>query len=149
MCIRDRVPAESRAAQDKSLDVRLLRDEALRHIAALNRIAKKRGQSLAQMALAWVLRDQRVTSALIGASSVQQLEDSAAAVRHLEFTPAELKSIDRHAVDTGINLWAASSAGCDGPASGRYAVRQSRYPPAARSSVAPPTPWLHADRTAR
>ena len=105
------VPAESRAAQDKSLDVRLLRDEALRHIAALNRIAKKRGQSLAQMALAWVLRDQRVTSALIGASSVQQLEDSAAAVRHLEFTPAELKSIDRHAVDTGINLWADSSAG--------------------------------------
>ena len=62
------------------------------------------------MALAWVLRDERVTSALIGASSVRQLEDSVGAVNKLDFTAAELKSIDKHAVDSGINLWAASSA---------------------------------------
>ncbi|HPF79797.1 L-glyceraldehyde 3-phosphate reductase [Nostocoides australiense] len=105
------IPADSRAAQDKSLSESLLTVDALKHVAALNRIAKKRGQTLAQMAIAWVLRDPRVTSALIGASSVSQLEDSVAAVKNLDFSDAELKSIDRHAVDSGINLWAASSAG--------------------------------------
>ena len=104
------IPADSRAAQDKSLSEALLTEEALRHIAALNRIAKKRGQTLAQMAIAWVLRDATVTSALVGASSVRQLEDSVGAVANLDFTPAELTSIERHAVDSGINLWSASSA---------------------------------------
>ena len=104
------IPADSRAAQDKSLSEGLLTETAIKHIAALNRIAKKRGQTLAQMAIAWVLRDERVTSALIGASSVKQLEDSVGAVTNLDFTDAELKSIDKHAVDSGINLWAASSA---------------------------------------
>ncbi|MFN8030399.1 MAG: L-glyceraldehyde 3-phosphate reductase [Dermatophilaceae bacterium] len=104
------IPEGSRASQDKSLSDSLLTPESLTHIAALDRIAKKRGQTLAQMALAWVLRDDRVTSALIGVSSVRQLEDSVGAVRNLDFTAAELKSIDKHAVDSGINLWAASSA---------------------------------------
>jgi len=104
------IPADSRAAQDKSLSEGLLTEEALRHIAALNRIAKKRGQTLAQMAIAWVLRAATVTSALVGASSVRQLEDSVGAVANLDFTPAELTSIERHAVDSGINLWSASSA---------------------------------------
>ncbi|MBK6887333.1 MAG: L-glyceraldehyde 3-phosphate reductase [Tetrasphaera sp.] len=104
------IPEGSRASQDKSLSAALLTEEALKHIAALDRIAKRRGQTLAQMALAWVLRDERVTSALIGASSVGQLEDSLGAVSRLDFTDAELKSIDKHAVDSGINLWAASSA---------------------------------------
>lgn len=103
------VPANSRAAQGKSLDKNLLREDTLKHIRALDRLAKKRGQSLAQMAIAWVLRDPRITSALIGASSVAQLDDSLDAVRNLEFTAAELKSIDRHAVESGINLWAGSS----------------------------------------
>ena len=106
----DGVPADSRAAQGKSLDPDLLTEKALRHIRALNDIAAARGQSLAQMAIAWVLRDERVTSALIGASSVQQLEDSLAATRNLAFTAEELAAIDEHAVESGINLWAQSSA---------------------------------------
>ena len=104
------IPEGSRAAQDKSLSESLLTPESLEHIAALDRIASERGQTLAQMALAWVLRDPRVTSALIGASSVRQLEDSLGAVRNLDFTAQELAAIDGHAVDSGINLWAASSA---------------------------------------
>lgn len=103
------VPADSRAAQGKSLDKDLITDEALSHIRALNEIAEERGQSLAQMALAWVLRDKRVTSVLAGASSVKQLEDNVGAVRNLDFTDAELARIDEHAVDSGINLWAKSS----------------------------------------
>ena len=103
------IPAGSRAAQDKSLDQSLITEESLKHIRALDRIAKARGQSLAQMAIAWVLRDERVTSALIGASSVEQLDDSLDAVAGLGFTDEELKRIDRHAVDGGINLWAKSS----------------------------------------
>ena len=106
----DGVPADSRAAQGKSLDPDLLTEKALRHIRALNDIAAARGQSLAQMAIAWVLRDERVTSALIGASSVQQLEDSLAATRNLAFTAEEFAAIDEHAVESGINLWAQSSA---------------------------------------
>ncbi|RNI23836.1 L-glyceraldehyde 3-phosphate reductase [Flexivirga caeni] len=105
------VPEGSRAAQGKSLDPKLLTEDALKHVRALNRIAKTRGQSLAQLALAWVLRDARVTSALIGASSVQQLEGSLGALDNLDFADDELKKIDRHAVEAGINLWARSSAG--------------------------------------
>ena len=75
----------------------------------MNEIAARRGQTLAQMALAWTLRDPRVTSALIGASSVAQLEDSVAAIDHLGFTDDELAEIDGYATDSGINIWAASS----------------------------------------
>ena len=103
------IPAGSRAAQGKSLDPQLLTDAALTHVRALNRLAKARGQSLAQMALAWTLRDPRVISVLVGASSVGQLEDSLAATKNLAFSDAELTRIDRHAVDAGINLWKSSS----------------------------------------
>lgn len=105
----DGVPAGSRATQGKSLSTDLLTDEALGHVRALAGIAAERGQSITQLALAWVLRDPRVTSALIGASSVGQLEENVAALRNLEFTSGELEAIDRHAVDAGINIWAASS----------------------------------------
>ncbi len=103
------IPAGSRAAQGKSLDPQLLTDAALTHVRALNRLAKARGQSLAQMALAWTLRDPRVISVLVGASSVGQLEDSLAATKNLAFSDAELTRIDKHAVDAGINLWKSSS----------------------------------------
>jgi L-glyceraldehyde 3-phosphate reductase len=99
------VPEGSRAAQDKSLSPDLLTDQNLAHIRSLNELAKRRGQTLAQLALAWVLRDGRVTSALIGASSVKQLEDSLGAVRNLEFSDDELAEIDRYAIEGGINLW--------------------------------------------
>ena len=103
------IPEGSRAAAGKSLDPGSLDEATLGHLRALGDIAAGRGQSLAQMAIAWALRDPRITSALIGASSVAQLDDSLDAVRNLEFTAAELKSIDRHAVESGINLWAGSS----------------------------------------
>ena len=106
----DGIPADSRAAQGKSLDPALLSDESLAHVRALNEFAKARGQSLAQMALAWLLRDDRVTSVLIGASSVAQLDDNLAALDRLEFSDDELAEIDRHAVESGINLWSRSSA---------------------------------------
>ncbi len=105
----DGVPEDSRAAQDKSLDEQHLSDENLAHIRALNQVASGRGQSLAQLALAWALRDPRVTSVLIGASSVRQLEQNVAALERLELSADELAEIDRHAVESGINLWAASS----------------------------------------
>jgi L-glyceraldehyde 3-phosphate reductase len=104
------IPEGSRASQHKSLSPTLLTDEALTHIRALNEIAAGRGQSLAQMALAWALRDARMTSVLIGASSVRQLEANVDAVNNTEFTEQELADIERHAVDTGINLWRRSSA---------------------------------------
>jgi L-glyceraldehyde 3-phosphate reductase len=104
------IPAGSRASQDGSLSRGLLSDEALERIRALNEIAAGRGQSLAQTALAWTLRDRRVTSTLVGASSVEQLEANVAALDRLDFTADELAEIDRHAVDSGINIWAASSA---------------------------------------
>jgi len=104
------IPDASRAAQDKSLDREMLSDTNLERIRALNEIARRRGQTLAQMALAWTLRDPRVTSTLIGASSVAQLEDSLGAVRGLDFVAEELADIDGHAVEGGVNLWAASSA---------------------------------------
>ncbi|WP_433173361.1 L-glyceraldehyde 3-phosphate reductase [Actinoallomurus sp. CA-150999] len=104
------IPEGSRAGQGKSLSPDLLTGEALGHIRSLNEMAEKRGQSLAQMAIAWTLRDQRVTSALIGASSVAQLEDSLGALQRLDFSDDELATIDRYAVEAGINIWAASSA---------------------------------------
>ena len=103
------IPPDSRAARDGSLSPDMLSEEALAHIRALNEIAAQRGQSLAQLALAWVLRDRRVTSALIGASSVAQLEANVASLERLDFSPDELAEIERHAVDGGINIWAASS----------------------------------------
>ena len=103
------IPAESRAARDSSLSTQMLEERNLAHVRALDAIATERGQSLAQMALAWTLRDPRVTSALIGASSVAQLDDSLGALDKLEFTEEQLARIDKHAVEAGINLWAASS----------------------------------------
>jgi L-glyceraldehyde 3-phosphate reductase len=102
----DGIPAGSRAAQDKSLSTDLLTDEALTRIRALNDIAQQRGQSLAQLALAWALRDPRVTTVLIGASSVGQLEQNIGALDNLAFADVELAAIDEHAVDAGIDLWA-------------------------------------------
>ncbi|MEP6760928.1 MAG: L-glyceraldehyde 3-phosphate reductase [Sporichthyaceae bacterium] len=103
------VPEDSRAAQGKSLGTDMLSDENLAQVRALNEIAKSRGQSLAQLALAWALRDQRVTSVLVGASSVEQLETNIAAVDNLDLSKDELAAIDEHAVDARINLWARSS----------------------------------------
>jgi L-glyceraldehyde 3-phosphate reductase len=105
------VPAGSRASHPGSMSVeRMLTEGNLDKIRALNQIAQRRGQTLAQMAIAWVLRDPVVTSALVGASSVEQLEQNLAALDKLEFSAAELKEIDRHATDSGINIWAASSS---------------------------------------
>ena len=104
----DGVPADSRAAAGKSLSPDWLTEDNLARVRALNGIATRRGQSLAQMAISWTLRDPRVTSALIGASSVRQLEDSLAAVRSPEFTDTELAEIDEHASDIGIDIWRAS-----------------------------------------
>jgi L-glyceraldehyde 3-phosphate reductase len=103
------VPEDSRAAQDGFFARDFLTDENLERVRALAAIAQRRGQSLAQLAIAWTLRDVRVTSALIGASSVEQLEQNVAALENLEFSDEELAEIDRHAVDSGINLWAQSS----------------------------------------
>ncbi|WNV74333.1 L-glyceraldehyde 3-phosphate reductase [Geodermatophilus sp. DSM 44513] len=103
----DGVPEGSRASQGKSLSTDLLTETALGHVRALDDIAGKRGQSLAQMALAWALRDPRVTSVLIGASSVAQLEQNVAALDRLDFADDELAAIDEHAVDSGIDLWEA------------------------------------------
>ena len=105
----DGIPEGSRAAKGTSLSPDLLTDSALTHVRALNDMARGRGQSLAQMALAWALRDPRVTSVLIGASSVAQLDDSLGALQSLEFSPEELDTIDKHAVDAGINIWSRSS----------------------------------------
>jgi L-glyceraldehyde 3-phosphate reductase len=107
----DGIPAGSRAATPGSaLSPDLLTDEAMAKIRALNEIAAERAQSLAQLAIAWVLRDERVTSALIGASSVRQLENSLLALERLDFTDDELYEIERYATDAGLNLWARSSA---------------------------------------
>ncbi|MFJ7215593.1 L-glyceraldehyde 3-phosphate reductase [Amycolatopsis sp. NPDC098790] len=105
------VPADSRAAQGKSLDPGTLDENRLNRVRALNDIAGRRGQSLAQLALAWALRDSRVTSVLIGASSVKQLEDNVGALGNLDFSSEELTEIDGHATEAGINLWKQSSDG--------------------------------------
>ena len=104
------IPADSRAARGGSLSTDLLSDEALSHIRSLNEIAAGRGQSLAQLALAWALRDKWVTSVLVGASSVEQLENNLATIGNLDFDDDELTRIERHAVDSGINLWSPSSS---------------------------------------
>jgi L-glyceraldehyde 3-phosphate reductase len=104
------IPQGSRASRPGSLDAELLTEDTLARVRALNDIAARRGQTLAQMALAWTLRDPRVTSTLIGASSDAQLEDNVAALGNLGFGDDELAEMDRHATDVpGINLWAASS----------------------------------------
>jgi L-glyceraldehyde 3-phosphate reductase len=106
------IPAGSRASlSESSLEPDQLTEATLGHVRALNEIAQARGQSLAQLALTWALRDQRVTSVLIGASSVAQLEENLAAAGQAAFTAAELAAIDREAVESGINIWATSSAG--------------------------------------
>jgi L-glyceraldehyde 3-phosphate reductase len=99
------VPEGSRATKGDSLEMSMLSEENLAHVRALNDIAQSRGQKLAQMALAWVLRDSRVTSALIGASSVQQLDENLDALNNLDFSADELELIDHHAVEGGIDLW--------------------------------------------
>ena len=104
------VPEDSRAAQGTFLKRDFLSEENLEHVRALDAIARERGQSLAQLALAWTLRDPRVTSTLIGASGVAQLEENVAALERLDLADDELERIDEHAVEAGINLWAASSA---------------------------------------
>jgi L-glyceraldehyde 3-phosphate reductase len=105
----DGIPEGSRASRDSSLSHDLLTPETLAKIRALNDIAAERGQSLAQMALAWTLRDPRVTSTLVGASSVAQLDMNVAALDRLDFTAEELAEIDRFATESGIDLWASSA----------------------------------------
>src|SRR5438094_922424 len=103
------IPAGSRASHAGSFSQEMLTEQTLAKVRALNQMAQRRGQTLAQMALAWTLRDPRVTSTLVGASSVAQLEQNVGAIDKLRFSPDELGEIDRHATDSGIDLWAASS----------------------------------------
>lgn len=110
----DGIPEGSRASRGSSLSPDLLTDAALAHVRALNGMARDRGQTLAQMALAWALRDSRVTSLVMGARSVAQLEQNLGALDNLSFTDDELATIDKHAVDAGIDLW-AFSRGAKGP----------------------------------
>ncbi|WP_370948343.1 L-glyceraldehyde 3-phosphate reductase [Amycolatopsis sp. cg5] len=105
----DGVPSDSRAAQGKSLNPTTIDETALAKVRALNEIAQRRGQSLAQLALAWGLRDPRMTSVLIGASSVKQLEDNVGALANLDFTAEELRDIDQYATEGDINLWKKST----------------------------------------
>jgi L-glyceraldehyde 3-phosphate reductase len=104
------IPEGSRASRDGSLSPELLSADTLAKIRALNEVAARRGQSLPQLAIAWALRDRRITSALLGASSVAQLEANVAALERPDFDPDELAEIDRYATESGINLWAASSS---------------------------------------
>jgi L-glyceraldehyde 3-phosphate reductase len=99
------VPEDSRARLEGSFRKDMLSENNLKHVRALNEIAQARGQSLAQMAIAWVLRDKRVTSALIGARNVEQLDNSLDALKKLEFSNDELKAIDSHAQDGGLDIW--------------------------------------------
>jgi L-glyceraldehyde 3-phosphate reductase len=103
------VPSGSRAASEGSFSREMLTDENIERVRALHEIASARGQSLAQMALAWTLRDDRITSTLIGASSVEQLEQNVASLERLAFGDDELAAIERHAEDAGINIWEPSS----------------------------------------
>jgi L-glyceraldehyde 3-phosphate reductase len=104
------VPAGSRASRPGSMSADMLSEEMLSRVRALNEIARRRGQTLAEMALAWTLRDSRVTSTLVGASSVEQLEQNVQALRVPDFSAEELAEIDRYAIESRVNLWAASSA---------------------------------------
>ena len=108
------IPDDSRAATGTSLAPTLLTEQALTHVRALDAMARDRGQSLAQMALAWALRDPRVTSLVMGARNVEQLEQNLGALANLEFSDDELATIDQHAVDAGIDIW-ATSRGAEGP----------------------------------
>jgi L-glyceraldehyde 3-phosphate reductase len=103
------IPSDSRAATGGALSADLITDQRLARVRALNEIAARRGQTLAELALVWALRDQRMTSLVIGASTVEQLEDNVAALRNPSLTVDELAEIDRHATDAGINLWKQSS----------------------------------------
>ena len=103
------VPEDSRLRIGNYFRESMLSEENLARVRALNEIAERRGQSLAQMAIAWVMRDPRITSALLGASSVRQLEQNVAALEKLDFDPSELEEIDRTTGEGGINIWAASS----------------------------------------
>jgi len=103
------IPEDSRVTKDGSLNKQLLSENNLANIAALNEIAQKRGQTLAQMAITWILRDKRVVSVLMGASSPEQVEENVNAIHYLDFSPGELEVIDKYAVDGDINLWAQSS----------------------------------------
>jgi L-glyceraldehyde 3-phosphate reductase len=103
------IPDGSRASRPGSLKREMLSEENLERVRSLNEIARQRGQTLAQMAIAWTLRDDRITSALIGASSVEQLDQNVDATRNLAFSGEELAEIDRYAVEGGVNLWARSS----------------------------------------
>ena len=104
------VPQESRAGAEGSFPTAALNEQTLTKVRALNAIAESRGQTLAQMAIAWVLRDPRVTSALIGARNVEQLDDSLTALERLDFSEQEIAEIDRHARDAGINIWSEPSS---------------------------------------
>jgi L-glyceraldehyde 3-phosphate reductase len=103
------IPEDSRVRRGQAFSADLVTDENVERVRALNEIAANRGQSLAQMAIAWTLRDERVTSALVGASSVNQLEQNIAALDKLQFDPDELEAIERYAVDGALNIWAPSS----------------------------------------
>ena len=105
----DGIPDGSRASRSGSISPDQLNEETMAKVRALNEIARERGQTLAQLALAWTLRDRRMTSTLVGASSVEQLEQNLGALQKLDFTADELAEIDRHATDSGINIWSASS----------------------------------------
>jgi L-glyceraldehyde 3-phosphate reductase len=105
----NKVPADSRANQDKSLSKEFLSEENLKNIWALNEIASSRGQTLAQMAISWVLKNKSVTSALIGASRPEQVIDCVGALKNLEFSDQELHQIDQYAKDAGINIWQQSA----------------------------------------
>ena len=107
----DGVPRDSRAAQGTSFDPSWLTDDMLRRLRALDAVAGRRGQTLAQMALAWALRDERVTSLVVGASRTEQLEQNVAALKNLDFSDAELAEIDTHATDGGVDLWREARLG--------------------------------------
>ncbi len=107
----DGVPADSRVATGGAMSADMLTDERLSRVRALNEVAARRGQTLAELALVWALRDPRMTSLVIGASSVAQLEDNVAALTNTDLTDAELAEVDRYATESGIDLWAESSAG--------------------------------------
>jgi L-glyceraldehyde 3-phosphate reductase len=107
------IPENSRAKAEGSFQKSLLTEENLAHVRALNQIAQGRGQTLAQMAIAWVLRDQRVTSALIGARNVEQLDDSLDSLKKLAFSSGELADIDRHAQEGGVDIWKGARVGAE------------------------------------
>ena len=106
----DGIPSDSRVRRGLHFSEALVTDDNVSRARALSEIAARRGQTLAQLAIAWALRDERVTSALLGASSVEQLEQNVAALDHLDFEPGELDEIDRYAVEGGINIWEPSSS---------------------------------------